>query len=312
MNIDNGDCFIFIGGAPRSGTTLLQNMLDSHPEIFGGAEFLHVPDIINLRNRFKTSIDREYIGAYCSQTEVDQEIKRLIERFLMPAHLGTSARYLSEKTPGNILVFSELAEIFPNAKFIEIVRDPRATVSSLLQVGKRAKEKKGKPVSFARDARAASAYVMQCIEAGRQAEDKYPGRILTVKYENLVADPRKVLDMICEYLTVDFNESMLFPAAIQHAGETAITEKSGEIWYDKKSYNLNPHTDSLDKWRQILSPSDEMIIYNASSNCIPLQGLGYRLSKNDLPLSKRLRGSANILVKTIIKRVGAPLARYST
>ena len=64
MNSDGGSRFIFVGGAPRSGTTLVQNMLDSHPDILGGPEFIHIPDIINLRhiNVLDTVLRVLYVG----------------------------------------------------------------------------------------------------------------------------------------------------------------------------------------------------------------------------------------------------------
>ena len=46
-----GNKFIFVGGAGRSGTTMVQNVLDSHPDIIGGPQFRNIPDIIDLRKK---------------------------------------------------------------------------------------------------------------------------------------------------------------------------------------------------------------------------------------------------------------------
>ena len=51
-----GEQFIFVGGAARSGTTLVQNILDSYPYIIGGPEFRNIPSIIKLRNELHESI----------------------------------------------------------------------------------------------------------------------------------------------------------------------------------------------------------------------------------------------------------------
>ena len=59
--LSRGKRFVFIGGSPRSGTTLVQNILDSHPVICGGPEFHHLPDIMNLRKALRDSIAKGWI-----------------------------------------------------------------------------------------------------------------------------------------------------------------------------------------------------------------------------------------------------------
>lgn len=111
----DGRQLIFVGGAPRSGTTLVQNMLDSHPEIFGGPEFLHIPEIIELRDRMHHSVSRHLIDQVCSHGQVDAQFRTLIEGFLMPPARQPDIRLISEKTPGNVLVFAELMSLWPRA-----------------------------------------------------------------------------------------------------------------------------------------------------------------------------------------------------
>ncbi|NIA09336.1 MAG: hypothetical protein GWP10_06315 [Nitrospiraceae bacterium] len=115
---NRGKRLIFVGGAPRSGTTLVQNMLDSHPDILGGPEFLHIPHIINLRKGLQHSIEREWIDLICSYDDVDKAICLLIECLLLPLADRHGCKFLSEKTPENVLVFSELISLFPGARFI--------------------------------------------------------------------------------------------------------------------------------------------------------------------------------------------------
>ncbi|MGB0109821.1 MAG: sulfotransferase, partial [Terriglobales bacterium] len=54
---------IFVGGSPRSGTTLVQRVLDCHPEIYGGPEFDFVPPIVDLFQEMRRSIRSGRIDA---------------------------------------------------------------------------------------------------------------------------------------------------------------------------------------------------------------------------------------------------------
>lgn len=85
---------IIIGGSPRSGTTLVQNILDSHPDVLGGPEFLHLPDIVRLRNKLHGSISRDWISLICSREDVDKRTRTMIEDLLLPFAERGGARIL--------------------------------------------------------------------------------------------------------------------------------------------------------------------------------------------------------------------------
>src|SRR5579871_3480540 len=103
-----GGSLIIVGGAPRSGTSITQAILDSHPDIFGGPEFDNLPDIVDARNKLISSLETGRIAAFCDREQIDASFGRMIESLLYPAMRKSGAKYLSEKTPGNVLVFSEL------------------------------------------------------------------------------------------------------------------------------------------------------------------------------------------------------------
>lgn len=269
---------IFIGGAPRSGTTVVQNMLDCHPDVLGGPEFLHIPDIIQLRNKLHDSVSRDWISLICSHEEVDARIRALIADFLLSFADKHGAKRLSEKTPENVLVFPELVELFPGSRFIHVVRDPRATVASLLSVGEKAREKGETPAPFAADARSAIQYVRKCLDAGFKAAQMSPDTVYTAVYENLVRDPETEGHKICQFLGISWDPAMTRPGEKQHLGEAAITVNSKEIWYDADTYYSNPNTKSVDKWRSTLTPSQQIEIHREFRASAELKRLGYDLS----------------------------------
>jgi protein-tyrosine sulfotransferase len=270
-----GERLIFVGGPPRSGTTLVQNMLDCHGEIHGGPEFLHIPDIVQVRSKLHTSIARKWIDLICSYEQVDKMTAAWIEGFLLPLADSQKARFLSEKTPENVLVFPQLIELFPKARFIFVVRDPRAIVSSLLEVGVRARAKGLRPPFFTKNLSTAMAYTRDCIEKGFKAVGTAPERVYVVVYERLVRAPQEETQAICDFLQIAWESTMMRPASKKHAGEQAATVFSNEIWYDAKAYNKDPDADRIDRWKHQLSSTDQVTIAHGFCSSQGLRALGY-------------------------------------
>lgn len=300
---------IFLGGAPRSGTTLLQNILDMHPDILGGPEFLHLPDIMQLRGKLRDSVARGWIDLICSAEEVDGRIRDLVAGFLLTFADRHGAKFLSEKTPENVLVFPRLVELFPESKFIHIVRDPRATVASLLEVGKKARRKGESPAPFAQDVQSAIRHVHRCLVSGFEASRAAPDKVYTVVYERLIRDPEVEGREICRFLGVAWAPEMLRPGDKKHLGESAITVNSKEIWYDARTYNSNPRADSLEKWRGTLTAYEKLMVARAFLDSEELRHLGYDLTPDDLSPVDKARGAATAGMFALRRYLGGVLRR---
>lgn len=268
--------FIFVGGAPRSGTTLLQNMLDSHPDIIGGPEFLHLPDIIQFRQSMRPSLEKGWLDEYCTRSEADAYIKQLVNNFLLPLAKNNTVSFLSEKTPGNIRIFSELAELFPDAVFLQIVRDPRAVVSSMLKVGRRAREKGVQTQPFTRNIIDAASYLKVCYSKGVEFQSRNHERLLTIKYEDLVTHPGRLTRQVCNFLNLPWDAEMLRPDKHEHTGEEAITN---DIWYNSKEYKRQPSKTEIGKWKKKLSFTQKTILFYLFRDFKPLKSYGYPLDK---------------------------------
>ena len=253
----------------------MQNMLDSHPDIVGGPEFLHLPDIMELRGKLLASVQIGWIDEFCSASEVDRHIRCLVESLLLPLADRHKCTLLSEKTPFNVLVFSDLLQLFPSARCIHVVRDPRAIVSSMLQVGKRARVKGWQTQSFTTDIAAAIDQAQTCLDRGFEAERTTPDRVLTVVYERLVNDPQTEAKRICDLLCLPWSEQMLRPADQKHLGEKAVTKRSAEVWYDMETYYRNPDAREIEKWRSLLSSRQQAAINMAFRDDTSLEALGY-------------------------------------
>ena len=281
---DNGKRLVFVGGAPRSGTTLVQNMIDSHPLILGGPEFLHMQDLLQLRKKFHYSISVDYISVFCSKDDVDNFLVSWVESLFLPLADKESCDLYSEKTPENILVFSEMIELFKQSFFIQVVRDPRAIISSMQQVKKRA-IKKGLPIPpFTANHNKSIDFVERCYAAGFAASKKHPGKLLTVVYEQLLQNPEQETKRICEFLRLDWSKDMLTPKDKKHLGEQAITKNSNGLWYDKKQYYRNPDRNNIGKWKKNISMPVQAKIIERFKDNLDFQQCGYVLSFESVSL----------------------------
>ena len=276
----SGSRLIFVGGAPRSGTTLVQNMLDSHPLILGGPEFLHLTKIIELRRVLHSSISKGWIDIICSKDDVDGHLRSLVEQLFLPLADKNQAQFYSEKSPMNILAFPGLIELFPESRFIHVVRDPRAIVSSMQQVKDRAIQKGLNTPFFTRSVSASIAYVSDCFDAGFTASEKFPDKVLTVVFENLLKDPTEQTKRICDFIGIAWDEQMLHPGEKKHIGERAITKNSGEIWYNKQDYYRNPDSQNMEKWQGELSAREQIRTMMAFAGRADLKPCGYDFSLN--------------------------------
>jgi glycosyltransferase involved in cell wall biosynthesis len=270
-----GGELIFVGGSPRSGTTLLQNMLDSHPSVAGGPEFDLVPSIVALRDRMHEKISTGRISAFTSNREVDRSIGTLIEQLLVPYMERHKADYISEKTPANVLVFSELLTIFPEARFLFCVRDPRAIVSSMLEVGLRDRAKRAnggggfRLPSYTRSVFAGIETIRQYNRAGFHAA--VSDRVHVVKYEQLVQAPEAATREIADFLGITWDSSMISPKNHEHGGDSLIDG----VWSVAETYRGDPDPARAESWRNNLRPWQKKVIEAAFSGDPDLRNLGY-------------------------------------
>ena len=246
--------------------------------------------IVELRNRLRLGIDRGAIEAFASAPEVDRLTAQLIEDLLLPLADRHGAPYLSEKTPSNALVFRELLEIFPAVRCIFVLRDPRAIIASMLEVGARAAARGHPTQPWTRSLPAAVAYVQRYFQAARAAAAEAPGRVLVLRYETLVTEPEAVTRAICGFLGLPWTAAMLTPSSLQHPGEQAIIRTA--IWYDPASFRRDPDPTGIDKWKERLSARQKAVITLAFAGMPEVSWAGYPLRHGDLTPRNTRSGSA--------------------
>jgi hypothetical protein len=248
---------IFVGGAPRSGTTLVQRILGAHSLVYAGPEFDLVPEIVKLRSQFLQKIDVGRISAYLDKDTVNALFGGFLVSVFQKKINETGKAYLSEKTPSNIEVFPELLECLPQAQYIFIVRDPRAIVASMLEVGRKYRKDLKVPPLFTRSTRHAVAYINQLWAKGNEARLK-SGNVLVMHYEDIISNPRGAIEGMTRFLALPFEEGLL---NIQESDWEMPAFKAGEAyWYTKEQLKDAIRKDAVEKWPNILTKYDLYVI----------------------------------------------------
>jgi hypothetical protein len=213
------DPFPFIVGNPRSGTTLLRALLDSHPEMAVPPESYFVVTLAHLRELYETD-DGLQIDSFVDDLLSHRRFKRwdVPKRELRDA-LARSApgsypdairavyalyaarqgkRRYADKTPKYVEDLSLLTALFPESLFVHIVRDGRDVAMSYLEVD-------WGPNSVVEAARR----WRRRVGLGRQAGAELgPARYTEVRYEDLVGDPERELRRVCDFIALDFDAQM--------------------------------------------------------------------------------------------------------
>jgi LPS sulfotransferase NodH len=186
---------VVLGGAPRSGTTLLRKLLDRHPELCSGPETkLFVPAAFNLawlaESHAVARADLEaMLHASASQGA-------FIDAFAARVTSAAGKARWAEKTPQNIRYLDWILARFPSASVIHIVRDGRDVVCSMREHpdwrwvdGAWQKVLVRRPVEW---------YAQRWLHdtAAGMAWRQDP-RYVEVRYEDLVADPASAMGAIC-------------------------------------------------------------------------------------------------------------------
>jgi hypothetical protein len=253
---------IFIGGCPRSGTTLLRAMLDSHPAIVCGPELRAFPALAGLSADMRRVMGATLEAHYQLPADgLDRIFADLMASFLEPLRRASGKPRVAEKTPANALHFAELARLFPEALFVQIIRDGRDVVASLLAMNW--KDAKGAPLPVTRDAGAAARAWAGHVAGGRAAP---PGRYHELRYERLVADPEGELRTLLAFLGEAWSDSVLDYAARDRAGEGANESSAARIARDVD-------TTAVGRWRRDLSAAQRRAVISEAGAL--LAELGY-------------------------------------
>ncbi len=280
----------FIIGAPRSGTTLLRFMLDAHPKLAIPPETGFIP--LQIPNWLPDHFQRKLFYLTVTNHSAWEDFGLTRAAFwqelelLKPFGIGKGLRafyrlyaskfhkpYWGDKTPSHALQINEIRMLLPEARFIHLIRDGRDAMISLRQQW----------FSPGQDAKTQALFWLHHVQTARQ---NGLGRkdYIEVHFEKLILEPREQLLRICQFLGLEFSETMLKYA--RHAKERLVEHRGrrnffGQEWLtaQRRRQQQQRTTQALDKtlierWRTVLSREEQDQFWQIAGQF--LSDLGYQ------------------------------------
>ncbi|MCD4686031.1 MAG: sulfotransferase [Anaerolineae bacterium] len=237
----------FIVGCGRSGTTLLRTMLNHHSHVAIPLESLFIIDYLRTPNPPDPAMlrrlllrEHELVEWGLAFTEADFDGCVTVQDFIDRAHTLYAKQHdkaiWGQKTPRFVRHGALLKRAYPHAKFVDVQRDPRAVVSSLIRSNVHRSNALYAARRWQRD-----------IAAGLELEQDYPGDVLHIRYEDLITATEAVLRDVCAFLDLPFESSLL------DYHKTGTVEYGA--YYNQIHAKLNqaPDASRLEAWRKHLA-----------------------------------------------------------
>lgn len=191
---------IFIVGMPRSGSTLVEQILASHSDIEGTEELFAVQQIVAELARARSQ------GKISGVKDLDKaQLNDLGQRYLelTKSHRREDRRHFTDKNPANWRNLGLILAMLPNSKIIDVRRDPLdccfANYAQHYSWG----------IEYSYDQRHLASYYRNYLRLMRHFDEVLPGRVHRIIYEDLVEDVEKETRRLLDYLDLPFENNCL-------------------------------------------------------------------------------------------------------
>jgi tetratricopeptide (TPR) repeat protein len=223
---------IFVLGVPRSGTTLTEQIIASHPNVFGAGElfdFLDIAGQSTLPNiQFEFPENLKTLTPKMATQWADNYVQRLSER-------APDSKYITDKMPANFLMVGLIHALLPNAKIIHVKRNPIDTcLSCFTRLFQRGQEQ-------TYDLAELALYYQNHQKIMAHWSKVLPEHaFLTVEYEQLVADNEHQAKRLIDFCGLDWHDDCL------NFHKTKRTIKTASVTQVRQPI----YNSSVERWRQ--------------------------------------------------------------
>jgi hypothetical protein len=258
---------IFVVGCPRSGTTLVQCILSASSGAFSLPETHFFSDVLPLlggdpyatlgatgmhhaRQLLESDAELGLPDTFWTALEGQQrpialDIFLSIVQYFRP----TADLRAIEKTPRHVLHLDLIGRVFPDAVFVNVVRDPIDVASSL----------QGVPFIPSRSMLSHAERWLESVQAAQRYSFSHPGRLYDVVYERLVREPEVQTRALCTAVDLAFEPKMLE----EFGRETARNVHRGEAW--KEDVSRGVIVDRQGVWRARMTPGQAWLVAQSTS-----------------------------------------------
>ncbi|WP_298634031.1 sulfotransferase family protein [uncultured Umboniibacter sp.] len=190
---------VFVLGMPRSGTTLTEQILASHSDVFGAGEVSYAYDVA----RDVENLTGATYPAGVQSLKADQ-LSSLAKAYLVRfSEEALANKVIVDKTPLNFQYIGLLARIFPSAKFINCIREPMDNCFSIFKLPF------GDSQSYAHSLQSLGQYYRRYEHLMAGWQQQFPGRVYACEYEATVADLETQAKHLLDFIDLEFEAEVL-------------------------------------------------------------------------------------------------------
>ncbi len=224
---------VFIVGMPRSGTTLVEQIIASHQDAFGAGE---LPDVKLMINSMPSLCGAEALTfPECMQYMDSEKMNKMAVAYLNRLDQGNNnCTRVIDKMPHNFLNIGLLCLLFPKARIIHCMREPADTCLSIYS------KSFINLHAYGTNLRTLGQYYQEYLKLMEHWRDVFPERIFEIKYEDLVSDQEYYSRALLKYCGLDWDDQCL---EFYNSKRTVVTASYDQV--RRPIYNT-----SVEKWRK--------------------------------------------------------------
>jgi Sulfotransferase family len=228
----DSDLPVFIVGMPRSGTTLVEQIVSSHPQVYGAGELSFLENIERkIADQFEASNPYPECMTLCNNSTVNNFSVAYLKKSGSYSH---DAKRITDKMPDNFLRVGLIKSLFPNSHIIHCQRNAMDTCTSIFL------NHFVRGIDYAFDLTELGQYYLDYERLMAHWRSLFPSEIFEVKYEALVMNQESVSRQLIDYLGLEWDDRCLEFYKNKRAVRTA-----SNLQVRKPMYN-----NSINRWQR--------------------------------------------------------------